>query len=222
MGVKPTGVRQRTLTGRTSLRNDAARNVNSLLIAAGKLLRSDPEHASMAEIAREANLSVATAYRYFPTLQDLHSEYIFSVVMNLRDYSLASPLSGKAMFVDVVAKWFGILETYGKAMTQVRSRQGFLARWDADDPVIALMSEVWDRPLREALRELGVSEKHFRHALFLFNIIFDAREVIDIHAEGYSESDGVELLTETFYGAVRGFAQEQERKAAGTHEGAPS
>ncbi|HKU26165.1 MAG TPA: TetR/AcrR family transcriptional regulator, partial [Candidatus Sulfotelmatobacter sp.] len=78
----------------------------------------------MADIAKEANVSPATAYRYFPTLEDLHSEYLFSVVLNLRDYSLASSLSGKRIFHDVVRAWIGVLDTYGKAMTQIRSRNG--------------------------------------------------------------------------------------------------
>ncbi|MET3174671.1 UNVERIFIED_ORG: AcrR family transcriptional regulator [Arthrobacter sp. UYCu721] len=204
----------KTGTARENLRADAARNVGLLLAAAGKLLRTDPEHAAMADIAAEAKLSLATAYRYFPTLEKLHSEYIHSVVWNLRGYSISSPLYGKAMFLDVVRKWIGILEIYGKAMTQIRSRRGFLDRLDSKDEVITLMEGVFDRPIREALGELGISEKHFRYALFLFNIIFDAREVGDLRNHGFTETDVASMLGQAYFGAVQGFVHARETEAS--------
>jgi len=188
------------------LRKDALRNIGQLLNAAGALLRSDPAEATMQAIADRANVSLATAYRYFPTLQSLHTAFLQSVIVNIRDYSLASPLAGKALFYDVSSKWVQILDLYGKAMIQIRSRQGLLERLDAGEPVASGIIEVWDRPLREVLREMGISEHHFRHAIFLFNMIFDPREIEDLRStEGIPGDDIVALLSEAFYGAVQGW-----------------
>lgn len=188
------------------LRKDALRNIGQLLNAAGALLRSDPAEATMQAIADRANVSLATAYRYFPTLQSLHTAFLQSVIVNIRDYSLGSQLAGKALFHDVCSKWVQIVDVYGQAMIQIRSRRGLLERLDAEDTVTNAIIEVWDRPIRELLREMGISEHYFRHALFLFNMIFDPREIEDLRStEGIHSDDIVALLSEAFYGAVQGW-----------------
>ena len=194
------------VTSKPGLRKDALRNIGQLLNAAGALLRSDPAEASMQAIADRANVSLATAYRYFPTLQSLHTAFLQSVIVNMRDYSMSSQLAGKALFHDVCSKWVEILDVYGQAMIQIRSRRGLLERLDADDPITSGVLEVWDRPIREMLRESGISEHYFRHALFLFNMIFDPREIEDLRTtEGIPSDHIVALLTEAFYGALHGW-----------------
>ena len=195
---------------KSGLRKDALRNIGQILNATGALLRSDPAGATMQAIADRANVSLATAYRYFPTLQSLHNEFLHSVVVNVRDYSLASQLSGKPLFRDIVTKWVQILDVYGKAMIQIRSRQGFLERLDASDPVTTAITEVWERPIREVLREIGVSERFFRPALFLFNMIFDPREIEDLRStEGLPGDEIVAVLSQAYFGAVLGWVSVQ-------------
>ncbi|MFJ4208068.1 TetR/AcrR family transcriptional regulator [Paenarthrobacter sp. NPDC089675] len=196
------------LIDKSGLRRDALRSVGQLLNATGALLRLDPAGATMQAIAERANVSVATAYRYFPTLQQLHTEFLYSVLVNARDYSLACQLNGKELFLDTTTKWVQILAIYGKALSQIRSPQGFLDRLDRGDITAVVVFETWERPIREALREIGVSERHFRHALLLFNSLFHSREVIDLHeTEGFSADEIANLLAESFYGAVQGWAR---------------
>jgi AcrR family transcriptional regulator len=54
----------------TSLRADAARNVQRILETATRVLAGD-QGAGMAEVASEAGLARATLYRHFPTRADL-------------------------------------------------------------------------------------------------------------------------------------------------------
>lgn len=189
-------------------RRDTVRNKRRLLNAAGELLREDPKNASMPAIADKAQLSVATAYRYFPTLEELHSAYLHSVLVNLRDYTLASPLHGTALFEDVIARWVKLLETYGPAMIQVRSKEGFLTRLHAHDEVIQTVHDAWERPIREVLRELGVPEEHFDFALMFYNSMFDPREINDmLHNRGTLSQEGVlHTLIQAYYGALRGMS----------------
>jgi AcrR family transcriptional regulator len=208
--VTITGTEQLSEPASVRGRRDTVRNKRRILNAAGELLRTDPQNASMPAIAAKAELSVATAYRYFPTLEELHSAYIHSVLVNLRDYSLASPFHGKELFEDVVARWAKLLETYGPAMIQLRSRVGFLSRFHAGDEVIRTLHAAWERPIREVLRELGVSEGHFDFALVFFNALFDAREVSDLlyNRGELSEPEALGLLNTAYYGTLRGMASD--------------
>lgn len=189
-------------------RRDVVRNKRRLLNAAGELLREDPKNASMPAIAEKAQLSVATAYRYFPTIEELHSAYLHSVLVNVRDYTLASPLHGTALFEDVVIRWVKLLETYGPAMIQVRSKEGFLTRLHADDEVIRTVHDGWERPIREVLRELGVPEDRFDFALMFYNALFDPREINDLlHNRGkLSKDEAIHTLIQAYYGALKGMA----------------
>jgi hypothetical protein len=130
------------------------------------------------------------------------------VLVNLRDYSLASPLHGKELFEDVVTRWVKLLGPYGPAMIQVRSREGFLTRLHAGDEVIRTVHDAWERPVREVLRELGLSEDRFDFALMFYNALFDPREINDMlrNSGELSEFEVVQTLTRTYYGTLRGMA----------------
>jgi AcrR family transcriptional regulator len=182
------------------------RNKRRLLNAAGELLREDPKNASMPAIAEKAELALSTAYRYFPTLDELHSAYLHSVLVNLRDYTHASTLHGKALFEDVMKRWVKLLETYGPAMIQVRSKEGFLTRLNGGDEVIKTLHDAWERPVREVLRELGVPETRFALALQIYNALFDPREINDLFRNRgeHSEESALSDLIHAYYGALKG------------------
>lgn len=139
----------------------------------------------------------------------LHTEYLHTVLVNLRDYSLGSPQHGNALFEDVVARHVKLLETYGPAMIQLRSREGFLSRLHRGDGVINTLHEAWGRPVREALRELGLPEDLFEFALSFCNSHFDPREVDDLlkNRGRLSEAEAIRMLISAYYGALRGMAE---------------
>ena len=58
------------------VRSDSVRNEQALVRAVGELLKENPEAATMpTPVADGAGLSLATAYRYFPTLDALHRQF---------------------------------------------------------------------------------------------------------------------------------------------------
>lgn len=189
-----------------SLRRDAAANRERILDAAGELLRTDPLQASMPSIARMAGVGTATAYRYFPTLEGLLNSYLLSVVTRLRDYSHDRPTTGARLFDEVASEWLRLLQTYGAAMVQLRSRQGLLERLNAHDRVIVILRDAWERPIRAVLRTEKLADEYFEAALLIYNVLFDPREVLDLRTTGMTDEDIRVRLTAAFKAAVRGWA----------------
>ena len=54
------------------------------------------------------------------------------------------------------------------------------------------------------LRSKGIGDEHFDHALFLYNQIYDPREVLDLVAEGMTMAEAMRFLTQVYYGALDG------------------
>jgi AcrR family transcriptional regulator len=200
-------------------RRDAVRNRRKLLDAVGEILSREPHALNMPMVAERAALSVATAYRYFPSLEDLLTGYMREVVLELRDYSHDCPKTGAALFEDVAIHWVHQLQLHGPAIIQLRSRKGFLRRLLDNDELIAILRDAWERPIRGVLRQFGVPDEHFNHALFLYNVLFDPREILDLIDTGLPESEAVNRLIAAFYGAVQGWAQANIRTGIGAPAG---
>lgn len=187
-------------------RRDAVRNRQRLLDAAGDVLRAEPDALSIPTVADRAGLSVATTYRYFPSLEDLLTSYMREVVVELRDYSHDCPKTGTALFEDVVTHWARQLRLHGPAMAQLRSHRGFLRRLLDNDELTGIVRDAWERPIRGVLRQLGIPDGHFNHALFLYNILFDPRELHDLADTGLQEPEAIRRLVAAYYGALEGWA----------------
>lgn len=209
--VSTSGVAPRGSRGK---RRDAVRNRQRILDAVGDVLREEPEALSIPTVADRAGLSVATTYRYFPSLEDLLTSYMRGVVVELRDYSHDCPATGTALFEDVANHWARQLRLHGPAMAQLRSREGFLRRLLDNEELTSIVRDAWERPIRAVLRQLNISDDHFNHALFLYNVLFDPREVLDLIDTGLQESEAVDRLVSAYYGAVEGWARPASRSKA--------
>lgn len=189
------------------LRKDAARNRQKLLDAAGELLRTAPKEASMPRIAKVAGVSTATAYRFFPSQEDLLNAYLHGVILRLRDFSHDCSSTGPALFDLVVEEWVRLLHDYGPAMVQLRSRTGLLARLHEGDPVISSVRDAWERPIRAVMRNMQVPDAQFDIALFLYNVLFDPREILDLLQLGIPETEIRHRLVAAYKGALQGWAR---------------
>lgn len=174
--------------------------------ATGEVMRAEPQRASMSRIAERAGLSVATAYRYFSSFDELLNAYMQGVMVALRDHSHDSPYTGTALFRDVAHEWARLLRTYGPAMVQLRAREGFLHRLRKHDAIISTTRDAWERPIRTSMRELGVDTTEFDHALFLYNIMFDPRELLDLIESGLTEEEALDHLVAAYFAALHGWA----------------
>jgi AcrR family transcriptional regulator len=187
-------------------RADAVRNRRLLLDAAGEAMRREPDVVTMPGVAEAAGLSVATAYRYFPTLPDLLNEYLYDVLVQLRDYSHNCTSTGLQLFSDVTDEWLRLVGVYGRTMVHLRPRVGLLARLHGGDATIGASRDAWERPLRAVMRQAKVPDPFFEAAFFLHNMIFDPREVLDLVDAGLPLDEVKLRLQGAFVGAVRGWA----------------
>lgn len=198
--------------GRRGPRKDAVRNQGKLLDAAGEVLRTEPENATMPLIAAKADLATATAYRYYSTLDELLSAYLHRVIASLRDFSHDCPATRTALFEAVATQWLTLLKTYGTAMIQLRAREGFLQRLHDREGVITTVHDAWERPVRSVMREFGVPDEEFEYSLFLFNLMFDPRELLDLERAGYSDEQIIQRQTRSYYAALKALVPDEEHQ----------
>jgi AcrR family transcriptional regulator len=186
-------------------RLDAVRNRAGLLDAVGDILRTEPESVTMRRIAERAGLSAPTAYRYFSSVDEVIRAYVLSTIIDLRDYSHDCPRTGLALFEDVAAERVRHVRIHGAATIQARSRQGFLARLREGDELIATVRDIWERPIRGVMRHYGIPDEDFDHALFLYNMVFDPREILDLIDDGLAPEEVVRRLVRAYCGALCGW-----------------
>ncbi|MFC7593679.1 TetR/AcrR family transcriptional regulator [Terrabacter sp. GCM10028922] len=186
-----------------------------MLDAVGEVLATEPEAVTMPLVAERAGLSVATAYRYFPSLEELLTSYARELVVELRDYSHDCPKTGAALFEDVVDYWARSLTVHGPAIVQLRSHKGFLRRLMDNDELIGVVRDAWERPIRGVLRQLQLGDEQFNSALFLHNVLFDPRELFDLMDSGMEESEAVARLIGAYYGALQGWAEPRLQAVGG-------
>lgn len=192
-------------------RADSTRNRQKLIEVVANHLRTSNDPLSMTKVAKEAELSVPTAYRYFSDIEDIKSAYLEGVVSDLRVFSEASELHGAALFDAVLAEWFRIQESQGLAIIHVRSRRGFLQRLHSDDAVIGEVARTWRNPIAELLEEHGISNVDPDIALYFYNLIFDPREIHDLRIETGQDRATEHLrrlLTKIYLSAVAQWAHD--------------
>jgi AcrR family transcriptional regulator len=186
------------------LRQDSIRNQQELVVAVGELLREDPDSATMPAVAERAGLSLATAYRYFPTLDELHRKFMLSVIDELYESTKTLESTGMDLFKETMSQWLRVVAEYGPAMVLVRSREGFLTRLKAGEPHACALERVWGPPVRQLLEEAGIDGRQLPYALSLFNAMFNSREIMDFRAvEGMPDEQLVQRCSRLYWGALQ-------------------
>lgn len=194
-------------------RKDVVRNNRAILQAAGEIMKVDPEGVTIPAVAERAGLSAPTVYRYYSSTEALLGRYLTEVVSQVRDFSHDCNTTGPALFDDVLAEWGKIVETYGPGLVQLRSRRGFLERLRAGDETMQVVREAWERPLRRLMRAHDLSDEHFESALFLFNMMFDPRELLDLNRQGLEMPSALATLSGCYVAALQGLKHTSDTSA---------
>ncbi|PRB41059.1 TetR family transcriptional regulator [Arthrobacter sp. MYb23] len=194
------------------MRSDTQRNRRQLVKAAGQLFASRRGAISMTDVAKHAEISTATAYRHFASVEDILAEYRFGVGEKLRDYSLKQQeMSGVELLTAVSRKWVDLVTRHGGAMLYTRSGEGYLARLRTGAYYLTVQADALERPLREAVEELGLPTIG-DEAMFLWNILFDPREILDlINTVGLSKDQVTARLISALKGALKGWSEDREQ-----------
>lgn len=191
------------------MRRDQQLNNAKLIQAAAELFERSEQPISLADIARQADVSVATAYRHFESADDALSAYRRDIGGKFRDHSLQQPGLGLALLESVCGYWVDLILAEGAALVHRRSPEGFLARYRADEPYLEGQAQALDRPIRELVVILGVGELAGvdDEAAFLWNVLFDPREIFDLRDTlGLSPAQITHRLVSAFRGALLGWA----------------
>lgn len=186
-------------------RKDVVRNNRAILRAAGEIIRVDATALTIPAVAERAGLSVPTVYRYYPSAEALLGRYMIEVDAQIRDYSHDSDITGPELFDDVLREWGEIISVYGPGLVQLRSRKGFFERLDVGDTAMVIVREAWERPIRRLLRANDIDDEYFDGALFLFNMMFDPRELLDLTGRGMTMSEVLTTLRAGYLAALRGW-----------------
>lgn len=169
----------------------------------------------MTDVAKQAEISTATAYRHFASVEEVLAEYRFGVGEKLRDFSLKQESSGVALLEVVSRKWIELVVRHGGAMLYTRSGEGYLARLRQGTFYLTVQADALERPLRETCEELGL-EPLGDEALFLWNILFDPREILDlINTVGLTKDQASGRLVAALKGAMMGWSEDRKQAAAG-------
>ncbi|TPG58341.1 TetR/AcrR family transcriptional regulator [Ewingella americana] len=188
------------------MRSDTERNRRNLIQAAARLFEKADGPISMTEIAAEAEVSVATAYRQFSSVEEVLNTYRRDVGVLLLEFSQQQTSSGLQRLENVSRYWIKLVRERGAAMVPMRNRRGYLERlWEGADYLL-VQADAVRPPLREAMEEMGLPDIGDK-AVFLWNILFDPREIFDlVDTVGLSEKEVGTQLMSVLVGGLNGWA----------------
>lgn len=193
------------------MRSDTERNRRRLIKAAAFLASRRGTAVKMADVAERAEVAAATAYRHFGSVEDILAEYRFDVGLRLLKYSQRAENHGVPLLADVSAEWVRLVVKHGKAMVHTRSDEGYLARLRAGAHYLTVQAEALNRPIAEAVKELDLPPAG-DEAHFLWNILFDPREIFDlIETVGLTEDQASRRLVAAYCGSLRGWLADAEQ-----------
>ncbi|MHC9045589.1 TetR/AcrR family transcriptional regulator [Microbacterium saperdae] len=191
------------------MRSDTERNRRRLIKAAAYLVARRGSSVRMTDVAERAEVSPATAYRHFGSVDEILSQFRFDVGERLLDFSQKSEEHGLARLQVVCAYWVRLVVKHGGAMVHTRSEQGYLERLRASTQYLTVQGDALLPAISEAANELGV-EDPADEALFLWNIMFDPREIFDLlNTVGLTEEQASRRLFSAFCGALVGWAADK-------------
>jgi AcrR family transcriptional regulator len=193
------------------VRSDTERNRRRLIKSAAFLASRHGSDVKMADVAERAEVATATAYRHFGSVDEILAEYRFDVGLRLLEFSQKSELSGVELLSAVSREWVRLVVKHGGSMVHTRSDEGYLARLRAGARYLTVQADALSRPITEAAAELGIEDPG-DEGLFLWNILFDPREIFDLlRTVGLTEEETARHLVGALCGAMKGWAESRGR-----------
>ena len=160
------------------VRSDSRRTRDRLVAAVPRYVEANGvAPGRLADLANTAGVSVATAYRWFSSVDDAVLAYFLSKVEQLaQDFTRrddpAAPAAERLLRWN--RAWVAACLGHGPVVVRMRSTQGFLHRRQDGDPVIRFVCDLVE-PL------LAPFSPDVAPLLLVWNAVSDAREVLDLH-----------------------------------------
>lgn len=177
----------------THRRSDAVRSMTRLTDAVGRLLLAGRADFSIPELASEAGVGVATAYRHVATPSEALQAYSDRAVGQLRD-----ALSGIDRGLDPVERfrlhctnWVAQATDWGPAVRHIRSPEGYIERLNKGDRAINGLHAMLDRVLADLVDNGLMPATDPVFAVLLWITIFDERVVYDLAEHQHWSADKI-------------------------------
>lgn len=186
----------------SKLRSDTLRNRLSLFTALEKMLSDGPQEITLTEVATEAHVSPATAYRYFGSLEGLVVAFRERVSLEFKEERERLESSGLELLRATCDIWLNIVWNSGGALSQIRSRVGYLERLRAEADDLVAQEAAVGPAICSACQELGL-EYPGRVAIFAWSQIYDPRDVLDLREHVVAKAELRTVLFENYLATLR-------------------
>lgn len=191
---------------RRRLRSDFLASREVLLNAVEVLLVRQGQWFSLIDLAKEAGMSTATAYRHFNDSDEVLNAYYERLIHGLTAEIQAVPahLSAFVRFEMICSVWVKQALRWFGAAVQIRSASGYLLRVQAGSKLICELHETL-LPVVNALIESGeIPSQTQDYAVLMWVTIFDERVIADLYqALGWSVNRITEELTDSAIAILR-------------------
>lgn len=180
------------------VRRDFLASRQDLLEAAERLLAKDGRRFSLVDLAAEAGVATATAYRHFPDVDAVLDAFYAQLIERLvtRMDALPPGPDARAHCGAVCDLWVAEAATWGTAAVHIRSSRGFLERLRAQDPLIRRLFDALAPLVARLTEERSIPAVSHEYAVLIWVTIFDERVIVDLHdALGWSVREISEKLT---------------------------
>ncbi|MFI7669367.1 TetR/AcrR family transcriptional regulator [Nocardia sp. NPDC049526] len=163
-------------------RSDAQRSRSVLVDAVGSLLDEGRIGFSIPELAAEAGVGVATAYRHFATPQDAMQAFHRRAIEQLLEaFAAIDPaLDPIERFQRFCRTWVDQARRWGPAVRHIRSHKGFIERLAAGDESITALHNILADVLEALVHQGKTTQPDLTYAVLLWITIFDERVVYDL------------------------------------------
>jgi AcrR family transcriptional regulator len=191
-----------------SQRRDSVASRQRLLAATGRLLARGERPRNLQQVAAEAGLAAATAYRHFESLDAALQAYAHFTIVSMQQFAAEQEATGSELLRILSTEWVRLIRERGPAMVHLRSPDGFLHRRRSGDRLITDTCTYLEPAVRGILAEIGLPADALEYALFLWNVMFDPREVLDLlYTLGWPGDVLVDRLMASYFPALRAFAK---------------
>lgn len=167
-----------------SPRADSVHTRQKLLDALGRLLERQGLAVTLPEIAREAGVSSASAYRHFGDVEELRTEFynrIFDRVISAIE-ELTKQYTGLDLFHRVCQTWVELELPWARAATYIRSAEGILERVHRGEALSSSYHRLVTGVLDQLIAAGVIPAQDTDYAALLWLTIFDERVFVDLHA----------------------------------------
>ncbi|MEM9650684.1 MAG: TetR/AcrR family transcriptional regulator [Actinomycetota bacterium] len=145
----------------------------------------------LADVAKVAGVSTATAYRHFASVDDVIQGFVLRLPVRAAELFAATDrptVEPTERLRNWNRSWVASCVEHGPLAVNLRSPRGFLERRDNNDPVISYACSIIE-PILEQLDGDTILQ------LFTWNVTSDPREVLDLLRLGWTTDEIVEFVT---------------------------